>query len=346
VDGIKVFSPKNGYGLEGCYQENLAFSKKEKETIIFCFDTREGHVFDISRHVKEELDIPLVSFVYFTVEERWWRSQFTEWGKNRLGLADQKEEEQYFISRQKILQDMIHFSDAVIVPTHYVRGQLLALSSVEDAYKMHVCYHGIPPVTGSRKTWKKEAPFLQACRMHVPYACDKGFLWGLETFLKHSFAQKLYVCGQGNALDALKDIVQKEQASDRIIFKGLLPQSQLFSLMEECSCALVPSMMEAGCTFAVESAAHGCLPIALDAAGLGEIMYMLGLSDYTLRMVPYFLDEKTHIFVPKEEEFLALLQGLDGKKVNQDLKKANAVIEEYFTVSKTTERLLDLLKWI
>lgn len=334
---IQIISPNTCFDFDKAIQENIRLSKQENEDIIFSFDTRDGYISSITKFVKEELSIPLITFVYFTTEERWWRSHFIEKSKNTYYRTTQNEQNQYLLNKEEVLQNILHISDLIIVPTHYVKGQIITNTGFKYGDKIKICYHGVPETQGFNTKWKNIRTFLYASRMSVPISCDKGFLWALETF--YNMPDTLHVCGAGNFQNIMPDF-----SSSNIHFNGLISQKELFQIMKDCSFALVPSMMEAGCTFAVECASHNCLPLALDFAGLAEIMEAIGLEDYLLSPQKHYLTDDLFTFIPNTDKFKQKLCSIDEKKVNSDLKKAQQIIASKYTVTKTTNKLLQLIQ--
>ena len=128
--------------------------------------------------------------------------------------------------------------------------------------------------------------------------------------------------------------------------QGLLPQKELFKLMKRrCQYSLLPSQMEAGCTIALESVMCGCLPIALNMAGLAEVMKMIGLEEYLVEPKLTKLRYGVSIYEPRN--ISKIIKNIDTKKIKKfltDLKNSQKIIRNKYSVEKTTDKLLNIIK--
>ena len=90
----------------------------------------------------------------------------------------------------------------------------------------------------------------------------------------------------------------------------------------------------------------GCLPIALDSAGLAEIMESVGLDEYLLPGKPKKLASSIEMIVPIDENVVDLLSRLNTNQnqVRQDLERARQIALEKFSLSATTSRLIKIIK--
>lgn len=328
-----------GYGLTTCsspyFTENFAFSKRFKEDIIFAFGIRNGKIFDMASQVAKNLDVKLVSFVYFTKEESIWRSKF-----NTNGIETTNQYQEKFMDNYKnVCKTIVEESDLVIVPTEYVRGELVAHANYKDLYKIKVCYHGIHvdnDILPSRDKWKKLNPtFVHASRLKHPESIDKGIYW-TDKFADSVSGSKVYVCGNGNY----------QFRSENVKNMGLLNQHELHKLMKEkCLYSLIPSQMEAGCTIALESIMCECIPIALNMAGLAEVMKMIGMEDYLVEPVKHHIGDivSRDWFIYEPDDVTHIFK-YPMKKIFADLKNAQKIIQEKFTIEKTTDKLLQYIE--
>ena len=193
---------------------------------------------------------------------------------------------------RKICDEIINESNLVIVPTEYVRGQLVSCTDYKNYDKIKVCYHGIYESKYMHQNLNKwmigEPSYVHASRLKHPQSIDKGINW-TDNFAD-PIGGKVHVCGNGNY----------KFRSENIIQHGLLQQDDLFDLLSRCNYSLIPSQMEAGCTIALESVMCNALPVALNMAGLAEVMKMVGLDDYLVEPEKYYLGEKLFVYQPKD----------------------------------------------
>ncbi|NBU69979.1 MAG: glycosyltransferase [Bacteroidetes bacterium] len=347
---IKVFKPTHGPGFKGAIEENIRVSKENNEELILCIGTRDGYVFDLAIAASKELSIPLVSFIYFTFEERWFRSHFSSRTRSIPGLASLDEKKDFYTKGEDVVSRVVEGSDLVIVPTHYVRAQVLAISGIEKAGKVRICYHGAnEAIFGAvSQPWSSSGDILNVARLNVPYACDKGFLWALDFYAKRHRdiqAPKLQFCGAGNGQKVIGDYISAHKLEGKIEVAGFLDQRQLAEKYSKASYLLIPSMMEAGCTVVVEAAMAGCLPVALDSAGLAEIMESIGLEDFLVPGKLQRLSDTLVVLVPEEDAMVALFKYCESheKQVTEKLAAAQEISKQKYSVTATTTKLFEML---
>ena len=153
--------------------EHIQLSDKFGERIIFSFGIRDGKIQDIATRVAKYLGCKHITFVYFTKEESDWRSTFDE-KKAVTSFLERRNYIDNFKSRcAKIVKD----ADLVIVPTEYVRGQIVSCANYNDYAKIKVCYHGIKiddtEVINDAKWLNLEPTFIHASRLKDPESLDK-----------------------------------------------------------------------------------------------------------------------------------------------------------------------------
>ena len=318
------------------FDDNLQFSLKMSEDIIFAFGIRDGKIFDMASKISHMLSKPLVSFVYFTKEESDWRSKFQDIDNIKNCDSSEKYQKEYMKKFQNICKDIVDRSDLVIVPTEYVRGQIVSCADYKDYDKIKVCYHGIPELSSmfsNNYKWLNEEPgFIHASRLKHPQSIDKGIYW-TDHFADFSNST-IYVCGNGDYKFRSKNIINM----------GLLSQNDLFYFMSsQCNYALIPSQMEAGCTIALESVMCNCLPIALNMAGLAEVMKMIGLEDYLVEPQKHKLGDPLFVYEPKDEDVISAIN-TNIHKIRRDLVNAHEIIRKKYTIEKTTDKLLKIIK--
>lgn len=314
--------------------EHLQLSDRCSEQIIFSFGIRDGKIQNAATQVAKYFGCKHVTFIYFTKEESDWRSIFDE-KKAITSFLERRNYMDDFKSRcAKIVED----ADLVIVPTEYVRGQIVSCANYNDYAKIKVCYHGIKiddtEVVNKDKWLNLEPTFIHASRLKDPESLDKGLNWTNKFALKTN--GKFFVCGNGTYKFTAKNVVQQ----------GLLPQKELFKLMKRrCQYSLIPSQMEAGCTIALESVMCGCLPIALNMAGLAEVMKMIGLEEYLVEPKLTKLRYGVSIYEPRN--ISKIIKNIDTKKIKKfltDLKNSQKIIRNKYSVEKTTDKLLNIIK--
>lgn len=324
-DGIFKFSSQY-------FIENLNCSRLLQEDIIFSFGIRDGKIQDIASRVAKTLDKKHVTFVYFTKEESDWRSTFDS-NKNTTTF---KQREEYMNNFRNVCKEVVEGADLVIVPTEYVRGQLVSCVNYLDYGKIKVCYHGIKieDTIPNRAKWLKEKPtFIHASRLKYPESLDKGIVWTDKLASKTD--GKFYICGNGDCPIMSKNIERK----------GLLSQHKLFELMRnECWYSLIPSQMEAGCTIALESVMCECLPIALNMAGLAEVMKMIGLEEYLVEPEIFKVCYGVSLYVPRD--ISSIIKKVDNKKIKKflkDLENSQEIIKKSYSIERTTDKLLKII---
>jgi len=348
--GLTVYTGVNGPGIEGCVEENIEISTKKEEEVIFCFGTRDGFVFDVAIEAKNRLKIPMISFVYFTIEERWFRAQFGSRTRSIPGVASKRERDELFESGALVVDKVVKNSDLIVAPTNYVRAQILAITSVEYSAKTFVSYHGISDELFDRRPskWAPKSDFMIVARLGVPFACHKGFLWAAELVSEHlGFfeADKVFFCGDGSGAEYLKEFSRDLGLDEHIKILGFLNQAELVTLYRKCKYLIVPSMMEAGSTTTVEAVASGCLPIALDVGGLSEIMEQIGLRRYLLPGCLIEIAPGVKTIVPDAQAFLDLIVFCKNNPsvVSDELRESQRIVKEHYLLSKTTKHLLSRL---
>lgn len=346
ADGVLEFVPAHGPGFEGTVAENVATSVENHEQMILAFGTRDGWVFDVAFTAADHLGVPVVSFVYFTVEERWYRAQFTSRTRSVAGLADAIERAELADRSFEVLRRVLERSQLVIVPTDYVRGQLAALADPPDATKVAVVYHGVDPqlfIKGPQP-WQPGRTWLHVSRLSVPFAGHKNLAWSCE-FLHAAHdlnpVPHLKVCGSGNAAGLVADFKEQNDLHNRITVTGFLDQQSLAAEMREATLLLVPSMMEAGCTVIVEAVMSGCLPVAVDFAGAGEMLRSLGLADFLVTPTVQDFGNGVRTVVPDTGHARQVVTDAyrHPEQVNDRLRRAAEITAARFSLAATTEAL-------
>lgn len=346
---LSEFCSTAGPGIAGAIDENVQASIAQGESLILCFGTRDGYVFQVAQAVAAARQVPLVCFVYFTKEERHMRAAFTSRTRSIPGLASDAERRELETRGVSTLRAVMEQAALVVVPTYYVRGQMSEIASgPTELARLFVCYHGVdtqvfaPPSTGQsrRRAW------LHVSRLSVPFALHKGYLWSASFFAEcaDSFPEAtLSFIGSGSAASLIKEFAAGHQLHARILTEGFMPQAQLAQRYKSAAVLLVPSMMEAGCTSIVEAVLSGCAPVVADAAGAGEVMAALGLEDCVIPTVTDDLGSGIVTQVPSRRLAHQVLERIAGPGVSGENRIDTAVMtkaRELFSSSATTDRLL------
>jgi glycosyltransferase involved in cell wall biosynthesis len=279
--------PVPGPGIEGAVRANTEISHEFGESLILMFGTRDGYVFSLALQAAALLNIAAVAFVYFTAEERQYRSQFISHTRSIPGLAEQEAARTLLSDGEKVLRQVFEHSSLVFVPTHYVRGQLSNILPSEHLCKLTVAYHGVDEnlFYPRELDWAFGSSWLHVSRVSIPFSSHKNYFWTLE-FLKAALSHfpqaHVSIAGEGNAKPLMQQYAIANKLEKNVRLCGFLDQAQLRNTYENSNILLVPSMMEAGATTIVESILVGCLPVVLDYAGAPEVLSSLGLSDFLL----------------------------------------------------------------
>lgn len=346
TDGLIEFVPAHGPGHGGAVAENVAVSRDYAEQAILAFGTRDGLVFDLALTAADELGLPVVSLVYFTAEERWFRAQFTSRTRSIAGLADPAQRQALDTEGVATLRGVLDRSAVVVVPTDYVKGQLSALVEPPDAAKIVTVYHGVDPklFTPRREVWRPGGVWLHVSRLSVPFAGHKNAAWSCA-FLRATRnldpPPRLVICGSGDAAGLIGQFTAANGLEGRITVAGFLDQASLAERMREASILLVPSMMEAGCTVLVEAVLSGCLPLVLDHAGSGEVMRCLGLDEFLVTPRPHDLGCGVRTVVPDGDQARAIVEAAyaDPQRVQRLLGSAAEVARRRYALDATTRLL-------
>ena len=334
-NNISIVSIKNGIND---LEKNYEISNFHNEDIIFAFGIRDGKIYKAASYTTKKMGIPLVSFVYFTKEESNWRSKFKTIDNIPDCESGEEYQKEYMDNFKKICDEIISKSNLVIVPTEYVRGQLVSCTNYENYDKIKVCYHGICNSISMKQDnlkWMDGEPvFVHASRLKHPQSIDKGIYW--TDHFADFFDKTIWVFGNGDYKFKSKNIINN----------GLTPQEDLFNFMSsKCNYSLIPSQMEAGCTIALESVMCNCLPIALNMAGLAEVMKMIGLEDYLVEPVKHKLSETLFVYEPNDSDVIKIIK-INNHKIIKDLNSSQKIIRKKYTIEKTTDKLLSLIEEI
>jgi glycosyltransferase involved in cell wall biosynthesis len=350
-DHLWVFEPTNGPGLDGCVDENARVTESHAEQAILAFGTRDPFVYQVAMGAAQACSVPLLSFVFCPLEERWFRSQLANRTRGIIGWASEAEQKEFISTTTDTLRQIVAGSDVVIVPTQYMRGQIAGLVGSPPPTNVRVIYHGVDPSTVAyrQRPWDPSGPWLHVSRLAFPEALSKNYLWSCQFLLRARSEWKdtrLVVCGDGNGRALIERFGVDNGLGDALTTVGQLPPDAMLETFSTASLLLVPSMMEAGCQSVVESVLAGCLPLALDYAGLAEVMMRMGLGDFLLtpRRAPFGPSGET--VVPDMDEALELVRKLSSRQdeIAERLNAARATAVRELSLQATVDQISRLLE--
>jgi glycosyltransferase involved in cell wall biosynthesis len=346
-EGVSTFQPTNGPGIDGCIDENAQVTRSQGEDVILAFGTRDAFVYQVAMGAARACSVPVLSFLFCPLEERWFRSQLANRTRGIIGWASEVEQKEFYATAVETVREVVAGSDRVVVPTQYMRGQLAGLVGGRPPTNVRVIYHGVDPATvpGRRTPWDPADPWLHVSRLAFPEALSKNFLWSCQ-FLHRAHQEfpgvRLLVCGDGNGRTTIERYATDNDLTDALQIRGHVAPDAMLETFSTASLLLVPSMMEAGCQSVVEAVLAGCLPVALDYAGLAEVMMRLGLSDFLLppRTVPFGPAGET--VEPDMDQALELVRSLRSRadEVTERLDAARAVAVRELSIQVTVDQIL------
>ncbi|MDX2972178.1 glycosyltransferase family 4 protein [Kribbella solani] len=344
--GMLVVVPENGPGPGGCLAENVLAAKAAREEVILAFGTRDGFVFSTAQHGARTLGIPLISFVYFTSEERSYRGQYASRTRSIAGTADESETRQLAEDSEAVIIRLVAESALVVVPTYYVRGQIQDLVGY-DPHNVDVVYHGVDDSVVGRVGSGDRRGMLHISRLTLPFAAHKNFFWTLE-FARHlnqlGHLDQMTIVGDGGGKDMAEQFAEQNDLLSRVRFAGAVEPTDLSAMLGRAQVLLVPSMMEAGSTTTVDAVMAGCLPIGAAAAALPELFEALGLSQFLIET-----SERTRGRIrsiePSLEHALEIVTTVAQEPAAVDAAMTNAqrVARKRFGLHATTTELLEKL---
>ena len=86
-----------------------------------------------------------------------------------------------------------------------------------------------------------------------------------------------------------------------------------------------------------------CLPIALNMAGLAEVMKMIGLEDYLVEPVKHKLGNPLFVYEPNDSDVVTVIN-TNIHKIIKDINNAQEIIKKKYTIEKTTDKLLNIIQ--
>lgn len=105
------------------------------------------------------------------------------------------------------------------------------------------------------------------------YSREKGVLTILNAYSKLNCDEKLVLVGKGTEEEKIKEFVNNNNLTDRVLVNGPIFGSEMDKILEKAKIVLVPSeWYENGAFVALQALAKGKIVIASDIAGLSEII--------------------------------------------------------------------------
>lgn len=344
---VSVFSPRSGPGFEGCVRENAEVTRRYGEHIIFAIGIRDPHVYQVALQAGQQTGVPVVSFIYNSLNERIFRAQLASRSPYLLGLASEAEQHEFLRQTREDLRAILHDSDVVVVPTDYMRGEMAGVLEDKLATNIVVNFHGVPTrefVFEERAQYRGR--LLHLSRMMYPQALSKNYLWSCR-LISRLIAEdpvgnhRLAMVGAGRGDDMIRGFVEDLEVQHVVDFAGSVPKSGLARVYSEADILLCPSMMESSCQSLLEALLSGCIPVVLDFGGAAEVMRRLGLSH--LLVSPEEVDEGPfRTVVPRMDHALEVLRAVrdDWAGVVATVRTAAAAASQELSVEATTAALV------
>jgi len=162
---------------------------------------------------------------------------------------------------------------------------------------------------------------------------EKGIDYLVRAFAKIARRAKLFIVGDGPALESLKSLVQALDISEKVSFPGWLPYERLGEFYRKCTLVVIPSIApESFGMVGIEAMAYGKPVIAFDVGGISE----------------WLKDGETGFLLPPRDE-----AGL-REKINTLIEhpqlaeqmggKARKAVMEKFSPKRHVERLISVFE--
>lgn len=138
-----------------------------------------------------------------------------------------------------ILNDFLHRADRIIAASPQYRDSSPFLNKLKD--KCSVIPYGIDPY----KTNGNPGAINQEGSPLLLFVGKLRYYKGLEYLVKamKDIDAKLIIIGTGNEGQMLKDLTNKMNLQDKIIFKGFVSENELASYYNACSIFILPSIL-------------------------------------------------------------------------------------------------------
>ncbi|MEW5984948.1 MAG: glycosyltransferase family 4 protein [Acidobacteriota bacterium] len=116
---------------------------------------------------------------------------------------------------------------------------------------------------------------LNVKRLH-PLAGQRDLLAAMPTVLRRHPDTRLFVCGAGPLRDQLEQLARQLGISSQVTFTGLVDNTRVSSYYEAADLFILPSLLEALPTVAVEALATGTPVVSTDSPGGTELSGLFG----------------------------------------------------------------------
>ncbi|MGH7834697.1 MAG: glycosyltransferase family 4 protein, partial [Candidatus Binatia bacterium] len=148
--------------------------------------------------------------------------------------------------------------------------------------------------------------------------------------IKRGCGKNLYLVGDGEELDAVKNLIRRYGVQDRIITLGALPHAQTLGVISQSRCLLLSSVFEGLPQVVLEAMALGKAVVASDVGGLRD-MVIHGESGYL------YSADRQDLFC---EFIMELCQ--DGEKARAFGSRGLAKLTAEYSLDDVVKRYLDL----
>jgi glycosyltransferase involved in cell wall biosynthesis len=159
----------------------------------------------------------------------------------------------------------------VLVGSRFTQGDLP--SSYRDKY-IYMPENGIDPARFWREAQRYESGPLRAAFVGrlVPY---KGADMLLESArdLLGAGSMTLDIVGDGPMMEQLRSFVRAHGLESAVVFHGWIPNEQVQDILCRCEVLAFPSIREFGGGVVLEAMALGVVPVVVDYAGPGELVF-------------------------------------------------------------------------
>ncbi|MDX2503849.1 MAG: glycosyltransferase family 4 protein [Gammaproteobacteria bacterium] len=164
----------------------------------------------------------------------------------------------------------------VFAISHYNKAYLIDKFQLQEN-KVKVIYCGIDYETYHGITYKPQnigarVSLLTVARLH-PVKGHKYLLEALSILRERiDFEFDLYLAGDGSEMDFLKGLTEELKLTGLVYFLGNQSQSQVYDLLKECDCFVLPSISEGLGIVLLEAMASSRLVVAPAVNGVPELI--------------------------------------------------------------------------
>ena len=194
-----------------------------------------------------------------------------------------------------------------------------------------VGWSGELPVLSEEHNVQDTFTMMWAGRME--YRKGLELLFDALELLPRELDWRLILCGSGSEINRYKEIVSKKTYSEKVVFKGKIPFTELKNIYRVADLFVFPSLRETTGTVIIEAMAHAVPVLALKQGGAVEV-----ITDETGFLVTGDMKEEIlHNFRDIME--YCICNPCITKQYGMNARKR---IEEYYRWDKRIERMSDL----